>query len=56
MKTLSAVYSSIPWLVSLRIDGYIYKMIPYLATLIILVFSSKNSRAPKASGIPFDQG
>ncbi len=56
MKTLSAVYSSIPWLVSLRIDGYIYKMIPYIATLVVLVFSSKNSRAPKASGIPFDQG
>lgn len=56
MKTISATYSSIPWLNNLPITGYFYKMIPYIATLIVLVFSSKNSQAPKAEGIPYDQG
>jgi len=56
MKTISATYSSIPWLVNLQVSGYVYKMIPYIATLVVLVFSSKNSQAPKAEGIPYDQG
>lgn len=56
MKTISATYSSIPLLYSLPITGYFYKMIPYLSTLIVLVFSSKKSQAPKAEGIPYDQG
>lgn len=56
MKTVSATYSSIPWLQSLNITGYVYKMIPYIATLIVLIFSSKTSQAPKAEGIPYDQG
>jgi simple sugar transport system permease protein len=56
MKTISATYSSITWLQGLNITGYVYKMIPYIATLIILVFSSKRSQAPKAEGIPYDQG
>lgn len=56
MKTISATYSSIPWLQNLQITGYVYKMIPYIATLIVLVFSSRKSQAPKAEGIPYDQG
>ena len=34
----------------------IYYCIPYLVTLIILIFASKRSRAPKAEGIPYDKG
>lgn len=34
---------------------YLYYCIPYLITLIILVFGSKRSRAPKAEGIPYDK-
>ena len=30
-------------------------MIPYIATLIVLSFTSKTSQAPKASGIPYDK-
>lgn len=56
MKTVSATYSSIPFLYNLPITGYAYKMIPYLATLVVLIFSSKKSQAPKAEGIPYDQG
>ena len=55
MKTLAAAYSAIPILATLQIPGSVYKMIPYIATIIVLIFSSKYSRAPKASGIPYDK-
>jgi simple sugar transport system permease protein len=31
-------------------------MLPYLATIIVLVLMSKKSKAPKAEGIPYDKG
>ena len=33
-----------------------YNMIPFIASMIILAFTSKKSRAPKAEGIPYDKG
>ena len=54
MKALSNSYASIPFLFELNIQSYIYKMVPYIATVLVLIFTSKNSSAPKASGIPFD--
>lgn len=56
MKTIASAYSGIPVLSSLGIPNDIYKMIPYVATLIVLALTSKNSQAPKASGIPYDKG
>lgn len=56
MKTLASAYSAIPLLKDLPIPKDVYKMIPYIATLIILAFLSKNSQAPKAEGIPYDKG
>lgn len=56
MKTLAAAYSVIPFLYELGIPGNVYKMIPYIATLIVLVFVSKSSAAPAAEGEPFDKG
>lgn len=56
MKTIAATYSAIPFLNTIGIPSYIYKMIPYIATLVVLVFTSKNSQAPKAEGIPYDKG
>ena len=56
MKTLASAYSAIPVLKSLPIPNEIYKTIPYVATLIVLIFSSKNSQAPRAEGIPYDKG
>lgn len=55
MKALSYSYSSVPFLASLNIQSNIYKMIPYIATILVLIFTSKKSAAPKASGIPFDK-
>lgn len=54
--TISNVYSSIPILFNAGIPGQIFNMIPYIATLIVLIFTSKKSSAPKALGEPYDQG
>lgn len=56
MKTIASAYSGIPFLANLGIPNDIYKMIPYIATLIVLAFTSKNSMAPRAEGIPYDKG
>ena len=34
----------------------LYNLLPYLVTLVVLAFTSKKSRAPKAEGIPYDKG
>ncbi len=56
MKAIAAAYSGIPFLASMGIPSYLYKMVPYIATMVVLMFTSKNSQAPRASGIPFDKG
>ncbi len=56
MKTIASAYSGIPFLAAVEIPSEIYKMIPYIATLIVLAFTSRNSQAPKAEGIPYDKG
>ena len=35
---------------------YFYNLIPFITVLIVLAFTSKRSRAPKAEGIPYDKG
>jgi len=55
MKTISSSYSGIPFLLNLGIHSSFYKMVPFLTTLIVLAFTSKNSHAPKAVGIPYDK-
>lgn len=55
-RALSNVYMGIDWLVNLQINGTIYNMLPYIVSLIVLAFTSKKSRAPKAEGIPYDKG
>lgn len=56
MKTIAATYTGIPILVSLGIPDYFYKMLPYIATLLVLAFTSKNSHGPAAAGVPYDKG
>ena len=55
-RALSNVYSGFDFLASLNIPGTFYKMLPYIISLLVLAISSKNSRAPKAEGIPYDKG
>jgi simple sugar transport system permease protein len=40
----------------LGVPSYIYGMLPFVVTLVVLAFTSKKSRAPKAEGIPYDKG
>lgn len=54
-KTLAVTYASIPFLLNSGIPGIIFRIFPYLATLILLAFTSKNSASPKAAGEPFDK-
>jgi simple sugar transport system permease protein len=56
MKTIAAAYSGIEFLARLAVPSYLYKMTPYVATLIVLAFTSKTSQAPKAAGVPYDKG
>jgi general nucleoside transport system permease protein len=56
LRIIAYSYSLIPVLNSLNISNTYFKMLPYVATMIVLVFTSKKSRAPKAEGIPYDKG
>lgn len=55
-KALSNVYSGFDFLKNLNIPSQVYNMMPYIICLIILAFTSRHSRAPKAEGIPYDKG
>jgi simple sugar transport system permease protein len=58
-KTIAAYNSSIPFLPKfegLTDKASLYQMLPYIVTMIVLIFTSKNSQAPKAEGIPYDKG
>ena len=55
-RALGNVYSVFPFMVSMNIPSVVYNMLPYLISLVVLAFTSKKSRAPKAEGIPYDKG
>ncbi|MGA0875723.1 MAG: ABC transporter permease [Bacilli bacterium] len=55
MNALSIKYTLIPIFDGLSL-GYFFTVLPYIATLAALILTSKKSRAPKAEGIPYDQG
>lgn len=55
LRTLAYSVALIPFLYKLGINQNYYKMMPYIATMIVLAFTSKKSRAPKAEGIPYDK-
>ena len=62
-KCIAASYTSIDingdgiyYLQEIGISAHLYRMLPYMITLIVLAFTSKKSRAPKAEGIPYDKG
>ncbi len=62
-KCIAAAYSSIDingdgvyMLAEIGLNANFYRLLPYLITLLVLAFTSKNSRAPKAEGVPYDKG
>ena len=55
-RALGNVYSGFDFLAAMNIPSVVYNMLPYIISLIVLAFTSKKSRAPKAEGIPYDKG
>ena len=55
-RALSNVYTGIDFLAALNIPSTVYNMLPYIISLIVLAFTSRNSAAPKAEGMPYDKG
>ncbi len=61
-KCIAAAYSTLDLngdgrflLAEAGISTNLYRMLPYIITLAVLAFTSKNSRAPKAAGFPYDK-
>lgn len=56
LKTISVAYTGIPALYNLGVPQVFYQVMPYVITIVVLVLTSKKSRAPSAEGKPFDKG
>ena len=65
LKCLGVIYTQLSvningeevhFLEKLNLPMYFYNLIPYVAVLVVVAFTSKRSRAPKAEGIPYDKG
>ena len=61
-KCIAASYGSLDingdgvyLLKEIGVSAHLYRLLPYLITLLVLAFTSKSSRAPKAEGIPYDK-
>lgn len=62
-KCIAAAYASIDLngdgiflLKEIGISSNLYRLMPYLVTLVVLALTSRQSRAPKAEGVPYDKG
>ena len=55
-RALGNVYSGFDFMMALNLPSVVYNMLPYIISLVVLAFTSKKSRAPKAEGIPYDKG
>jgi len=56
MQAIANSFGAIAFLARLNIPAPFYRMTPFIATLIVLAFTSKNTMAPKAVGQPYDKG
>ncbi len=54
-RSLSNVYTGFDVLTALNLPSNVYNMMPYIISLVVLTLTSKQSRAPKAEGIPYDK-
>ena len=55
-RALGNVYTGFDFLKALELPSSVYNMLPYIISLVVLAFTSKKYRAPKAEGIPYDKG
>ena len=56
IAALNATLTFLPKFEGVKEISNFYQMLPYIVTMIVLIFTSKNSQAPKAEGIPYDKG
>ena len=56
LRTVAYSASIIPILSSISIDNSYYKMLPYIVTVVVLIFTSGAEHAPKARGMVYDKG
>ena len=56
LRALGNVYSGFDFMLALNIPSVVYNMLPYIISLVVLAFTSKKSRAPKAAGLIYDKG
>jgi len=56
LQATASSFTAIDFLRNLNVAPQFFRMTPYLATLILLAFTSKNTVAPKALGEPYDKG
>ncbi|MCK9471318.1 MAG: ABC transporter permease [Bacilli bacterium] len=56
LRVLANAISYVPFLEDLELSIYVYNMLPFISTLVVLVLSSKSSAAPKSIGQPFYKG
>ena len=55
-RAMANIFDSISFLNALNWPKEIYNMMPFIASMVVLAFTSKKSRAPKAEGVPYDKG
>ena len=55
-RAMANIFDSIGFLNALNWPKEIYNMMPFIASMVVLAFTSKKSKAPKAEGIPYDKG
>ncbi len=55
-QTLGSGYTFIPGVSSWDINPNVFFLLPYVITLLVLIFTSKHNRAPAADGVPYDVG
>jgi len=56
MQTVANSHTAIGFLDVFNIPSHFYRMLPFIATLVVLAFTSKDTMAPKAVGQPYDKG
>lgn len=54
--SFAGVIPFLPKFDNIASSEYIYLMVPYIVTMIVLVLTGKKSHAPKSEGIPYDKG
>jgi ABC-type uncharacterized transport system permease subunit len=56
LTVLASGIAYIPFLENLGFSNEVLKMLPFIATLVVLIFFSKTNQGPRANGVPYQKG